>query len=242
MRDLPNDGFVQVVCEEKIPIVETTAGKPDKFIEILKKAGVKVMHKVGAIQHAVKAEKLGADAVFMVGFEGAGHPLTDNVSLWNLIPRAVDELNIPVLAAGGSSDGRQLAAALSLGASGIVIGTVLLTSKECVAHPKFKEALLKASELDTVLIQRTIHNQTRVFKNKTSLEVAELEDRHAAFEELIPFIKGARGQKVLMEGEIDEGCITVGQGIGLIKEVRSIKEIIDNFVAGAERVFTERNG
>lgn len=242
MRELPNDGFVQVVCEEKVPVVETTAGKPEKYIDTLKRNGVRIMHKVGSIQHAVHAELLGVDAVILVGFEGAGHPLMDDISLWNLIPRAVDTLKVPVLAAGASSDGRQLAAALALGASGIVAGTVFVASKESPAHPDFKQALVNASECDTLLVQRTIQNQTRVFKNKTSLEVLELESHHAAFEELIPLLKGELGRQAYMEGKTDYGCFTVGQGVGLIKEVRSIQAIIDNYVIGAERVFNKMNG
>ena len=236
MRELPNDGFVQVVCEEKVPVVETTAGKPEKYVDILKKANVKIMHKVGSIKHAKNAEKLGVDAVIAVGFEGAGHPMMDDVSLWNLVPGMVDTLNIPVLAAGGSSDGRQLVAALSLGASAIVVGTVFMASKESPAHPNFKQAMLNACECDTVLIQRSIQNQYRVFKNKTSLEVLELEARKATFEELIPLIKGERGRVSLMEGEVDYGCMTLGQGVGLIKEIRSVKEIVDNYVTGAQDI------
>ena len=236
MRELPNDGFVQVVCEEKIPVVETTAGKPEKYIDTLKKANVKVMHKVGSIQHAQHAERLGADAIILVGFEGAGHPLMDDVSLWNLIPCAVDTLKVPVLAAGASSDGRQLVAALALGASAIVAGTIFVVSKESPAHPNLKQAFVNASECDTVLIQRTIQNQTRAFKNKTSLEVQALEDRKASFEELIPLIKGELVRQAYMEGKVDTGCFTAGQGLGLIKEVLSIKEIIDNFVTGAQAV------
>lgn len=236
MRELPNDGFVQVVCEERVPVVETTAGKPEKYVEILKKANVKIMHKVGSIKHAKNAEKLGVDAVIAVGFEGAGHPMMDDVSLWNLIPGMVDTLKIPVLAAGGSSDGRQLVAALALGASAIVVGTIFMASKESPAHPNFKQAMLNACECDTVLIQRSIQNQYRVFKNKTSLEVLELEARKATFEELIPLIKGERGRKALMDGDVEYGCMTLGQGVGLIKEVRAVKEIMNNYVTGAQDI------
>ena len=180
--------------------------------------------------------------VIIVGFEGAGHPLMDDVSLWNLIPRAVDTLQIPVLAAGGSSDGRQLAAALALGASGIVVGTIFMASKESPAHANFKQALLSATECDTCLVQRSIQNQTRVLKSKTALELLELESRKASFEELIPLIRGERGRVALMEGDVDYGCMTVGQGVGLIKDIRSIQEIIDNFVSGAQDIIKRLHG
>ena len=241
MRELPNDGFVQVVRQEGVPVVETSGGRPEKYIEPLKEANVKIMHKIGSIRHARKAEKLGVDAVIAVGFEGAGHPLMDDVSLWNLIPGMVDALKIPVLAAGGTSDYRQLTAALALGASAVVAGTVFMASKESPAHPNFKRALLSACECDTVLVQRTIQNQTRVFKNKTALEVLELESRKASFKELAPLIKGERGRRALLEGDVDYGCTSVGQGVGLIREILPVQEIVNRFVAGAQELLKRLN-
>ena len=241
MRQLPNDDFIKVVCEEGIPVVETTAGNPEKYVDTLKKANVKLIHKVGSIRHALNGQSLGADAIACVGFEGAGHPLMDDVSLWNLVPGMVDALKIPVLAAGGSSDGRQLAAALALGASAIVIGTILVASKESPAHPNFKQAMLKASECDTVLVQRSIQNQTRVLKTKHALDVLALESRGCTFEELIPLIKGERGRISLMEGDVDYGCMTVGQGIGMIKEILPIQAIMERFVKRAEDVIKKLN-
>ena len=241
MRQLPNDGFVQVAVEEGVPVVETTAGRPEKYVEILKRANVKVMHKVGSVRHAKNAEKIGCDAVVAVGFEGGGHPLMDDVSLWNLIPRMVDAVAIPVIAAGGTADPRQLMAALALGAEAVLMGTVFMASKESVAHPKFKQALINATECDTVLIQRSIKNQTRVLKNRTAEEVLNMESRGASLEELMPMIGGQRGRKALMLGEVDEGTMTCGQGVGLIKKEFTVKEIIDGMVQGAERLLERLN-
>ena len=241
MRQLPNDGFVQVAVEEGVPVVETTAGRPEKYVEILKRANVKVMHKVGSVRHAKNAEKIGCDAVVAVGFEGGGHPLMDDVSLWNLIPRMVDAVAIPVIAAGGTADPRQLMAALALGAEAVLMGTVFMASEESVAHPKFKQALIEATECDTVLIQRSIKNQTRVLRNRTAEEVLKMEGRGASLEELMPMIGGQRGKKALMLGEIDEGTMTCGQGVGLIKKELSVKEVIDGMVQGAETLLNRLN-
>jgi nitronate monooxygenase len=241
MRQLPNDGFVQVVVEERVPVVETTAGRPEKYVHILKKANVKVMHKVGSVKHAKNAEKIGCDAVIAVGFEGAGHPLMDDVSLWNLVPRMVDAVTIPVIAAGGTTDHRQLIAAFALGAEAVLMGTVFMATQESVAHPNFKQALIKATECDTVLIQRSIKNQTRVLKNRTAEEVLNMEGRGASLEELMPMISGQRGKKALMLGEIDEGTMTCGQGVGLIKKELTVKEVIDGMVRGAETLLNKLN-
>ncbi len=236
MRQIPNDGFVQVVVEERVPIVETSGGRPEKYMDILKRAGIKVMHKVGSVKHARNAEKIGCDAVIGVGFEGAGHPLMDDVSLWNLIPRMADAVSIPVIAAGGTTDPRQFVAALALGAQAVLMGTVFVATKESVAHPDFKRVLLNATECDTVLIQRSIKNQTRVLRNRAAEEVLNLESRGATLEELMPWIAGQRGREALLLGKTDEGTMTCGQGVGLIKNERSVKEIIHAMIKGAEEL------
>jgi nitronate monooxygenase len=239
MRELPNDGFVQVVLEEGVPVVETTAGRPEKYVDTLKRANVKIMHKVGSVRHAKNAEKIGCDAVIAVGFEGAGHPLMDDVTLWNLIPRMADAVQIPVIAAGGTSDHRQLIAALALGAEAVLMGTVFMTTRESAAHPNMKRALINATECDTVLIQRSIKNQTRVWKNKAAEKVLEMETRGASLEELLTVISGHRGRSAVLDGQIDEGTMTCGQGVGLIKSEPTVKEVIDGMVTGAAELLNK---
>ena len=200
------------------------------------------MHKVGTVRHARNAEKIGCDAVIAVGFEGAGHPMPDDVTHWNLIPRMSDAVKIPVIAAGGTTEGRQLLAALSLGAEAVVLGTVFVATKESAAHPNFKQALVDASEYDTIIIQKTIENQTRVLKNKAALEVAEMEARKATLEELLTVISGERGKRAMMGGEIEVGTMTVGQGVGLIKSIPTVQQVMDNLVNGAEATLKSLNG
>lgn len=242
LRELPNDGFVQVICEEGVPIVETAAGRPGKYIDILKRANVKIMHKVGSVQHALNAQRLGYDAVEVVGFESAGYPLPDDITLWNLVPRIVDALQIPVSSAGGTADFRQFTAALALGADAVTCGTIFMATEECVAHPNLKQRLIDASECDTVMIQRTINNQTRVFKNEAALKVLEMEARKASFEELVTLISGERGRKAYIEGDVDYGTIACGQGVGLIKDIPTVKDVIDRMVTGAEDLLSRLSG
>jgi len=239
MRILPTDGYVQVVVEEGIPVVETSGSSPEQYMDALKKANVKVIHKAGNVRHARTAERVGCDAVFALGFEAGGHPLMDDVTLWNLVPRMVDALTIPVIAAGGISDHRQVVAALALGAEGVMMGTRFMVTRESLAHQNIKQALVEAAETDTVMIQRSIKNQTRVFRNKAAEQVLEMESRGASLEELLTVISGERGRNALMTGDVDGGTTTCGQGIGLIQSVPTVREVIETIVAGAEALLTE---
>ena len=239
MRELPNDGFVQVAVEEGVAVIETSGSRPDKYVDTLKKAGIKLMHKVGSVRHARSAEGIGCDAVIAVGFEGAGHPLMDDITLWNLIPRMADAVSIPVLAAGGTSDARQLVAALALGAEAVFMGTRFMVTQESLAHPNIKQALIDAAETDTMMIQRSINNQTRVLKNRAAVQVAEMEARRATLEELITVISGQRGRNALMEGDVDGGTLTCGQGVGLIDSVPTVAEVMESLVKGAESLIRD---
>lgn len=239
MRILPTDGYVQVVVEERIPVVETSGASPEQYMDTFKKANIKVIHKVGVVRHARTAERIGCDAVFALGFEGAGHPMMDDITLWNLIPRMVDAVTIPVIAAGGISDPRQIVAALALGAEGVMMGTRFMVTRESVAHENIKQALINATEADTVIIQRSIENQTRVFRNKAAEQVVEMEARGASLEELMTVISGERGRNALMTGDVDGGATTCGQGVGLIHDAPTIKEVIDGLVTEAEALITK---
>jgi len=239
MRVLPTDGYVQVVVEEGIPVVETSGSSPEQYMDVLKKANMKVIHKAGNVRHARTAERIGCDAVFALGFEAGGHPLMDDVTLWNLIPRMVDALTIPVIAAGGISDHRQVVAALALGAEGVMMGTRFMATRESLSHQYFKQALVKADETDTVMIQRSIGKQERVFRNKAAEQVVEMESRGASLEELLTVISGERGGNALMTGDVDGGTLTCGQGIGLIQSVPTVAEVIDGIVTGVEALLKE---
>ena len=233
VHESPWQDFVDVLVEEKVPMVETSGRAPEPFIDRLKEANIKVIHKVGAVRHARHAEKIGCDALFTLGFEGAGHPMMEDVTMLNLLPRMADTVDIPVIACGGFADHRQFLAALAMGAEGIMMGTRFMVTKESLTHNNIKQAMADAKETDTMIIQRSIGTQTRVLRNKPAETVLEMENRGASLEELLTVISGRRGQNAMLEGDVDGGTLMCGQGVGLMNEVPTVKEVIDDIINGA---------
>src|ERR1700761_8918311 len=158
-------GYVKAIIDGGVKIVETAGNNPQKWMPMLKEAGIKVIHKCTSVRHALKAESIGCDAVSVDGFECGGHPGEDDVPNFILLPRAAEELKIPFVASGGMADGRSLVAALSLGADGMNMGTRFMATKEAPIHANVKQALVAASELDTRLVMRPLRNTERVLKN-----------------------------------------------------------------------------
>lgn len=225
--------FMEAVIEEKVPVVETSGRSPEQFIPALKQAGVKIIHKVPAVRYALKAQRIGVDAVTIVGFECGGHPGMDDVTTFVMIPKAARLLSIPVLAGGGVGDARGFLAALAMGAEGVVMATRFVATRECIAHPIFKEWIVKASETDTMVILRSIKNPLRAIKNSASLKVSEMESRGATLEELLTVIGGKVGRKALFEGDLENCTFSLGQCIGNIESVLSVREVIEELVSGA---------
>ena len=238
-RPIPNDEFCQAIVDEGVPVCETAGRAPEQWMGPLKAAGVKVIHKAGTVRHAATAERLGCAAVYCLGFEAAGHPLADDVTLLNLLPRMVDTVKIPVVAAGGIADARQIVAAIALGAEGVMMATRFMMSKECIAHENVKQRLLQAQENDTVMIQRTIKNQSRALRNQAAEKCLELESRGATLEELIKVIGGEGSRRAVLEGNVETGIITAAQGIGLIHDLPTCKEIIDRLVRETEALLKQ---
>jgi len=228
--------YVDVVVDEKIPVVETSGRNPESLVPALKEGGVKIIHKVPAVRFARKAESVGADAVTIVGFECGGHPGMDDVTSMILIPRAADNLDIPVIAGGGIADARGFMAALALGAEGVVMGTRFLATKECPCHANFKEWLIEAQETDTMMIERSIRNAVRVMRNEAAEKVLEMEDKGATLDELIVYISGKLGKDAWTSGDLEGATIACGQNVGLIHEVKTVKEVIDEIVSGAREI------
>lgn len=234
--------YVKVIVEEKIPVVETSGRNPESLIPALKEGGVKIFHKVPAVRFARKAESVGADAVTIVGFECGGHPGMDDVTSMILIPRAAENLDIPVIAGGGIADSRGFMAALALGAEAVVMGTRFLATKECPAHANFKEWLVEAQETDTMMIERSIRNAVRVIRNETAEKVLEMEEKGATLDELIVYISGKVNREAWMSGDLDGATIACGQNVGLIHDVKTVKEVIDDIVNGAREIAGRLNG
>jgi nitronate monooxygenase len=227
---------MDVVIEEGVNVIETAALNPEQFVERLKKKGVTVLHKCASVRHAQTAERIGVDAVTLVGYDAAGHTGLDDLPLSIMIPLAVDSLKIPVIAAGGVGDGRGFVAALALGASGVQIGTRLMASKECPACDKFKEWLVQTEATDTVHIERSMNRAYRVRRNEATQKVLELEKQGCNIFDILPYIGGEALQKVIFEGDVNAGVVACGPVAGLINDVPSVKQIIDRIVKQGQEI------
>jgi len=228
--------YIDVAIEEGIKIAETSGRSPEPYMKQFKDAGVKVIHKVPAVRFAQKAERLGVDAVVVFGCEGGGHVGLDGVTSLILIPRVLDSVKIPIIAAGGFGDARGFVAALALGAEGVLMGTRFMASKESLAHPRVKEWLIKSKETDTMLIEQSIRNTARVTRNKPAEKALEMEQKGASLEELLPTISGLKEKELFETGNLDAGIMHCGQVSGLVQGIPTVKEIIDSIITGAESI------
>lgn len=238
-RPIVWEEYINAALEEGVNIIETSGRSPEPYMEWLRAAKVKVLHKVARIRDALTAERLGVDAVTIVGCEEGGHPGMDDVTSMVLIPKAVDSLKIPVIAGGGFADGRGLVAALALGAEGVVMGTRFMASQECPLHPRIKELLLQTKETDTMMVERSIKNAARVIKTDFAQKVLDMEEKGATLEELFPMLDGKRAKRVYESGDTNDSLIYCGQAAGLIADIPSVKEIIDGIISEA-RLSMER--
>jgi len=231
------DDFFRVCCEEKVTVIDISGAPAKKYINMVHEAGVKIMHKVGSVRHALNIEKLGYDAVIAAGAEEGGHPLDDDVTTMVLTPRMVESVKIPVITAGGIADGRGLAAALSLGAEGVFMATRFINTKECEIHSNFWDELIRRQEQDTTLVGKTLKLQGRALKNKNVETILELEKQGSGIDILGPLLSGQRMREAYETGDLDFATFMVGQTTGLIKDVVSCKELIDRMMKEAEQIF-----
>jgi NAD(P)H-dependent flavin oxidoreductase YrpB (nitropropane dioxygenase family) len=235
-REVPNEEYVEVILEEKVPVVETVGSLQASLIKRLHKDGVICIHKATSVEHALSAERKGVDAVTVEGYECAGHPGMDRISSLVLIQRTVQELSIPVIAGGGFVDGRGLVAALALGAEGVLMGTRFFMTKECTAHQNIKEWCLNAKETDTVFGLMSLGFPARYMRTDLSERVLGMEARGARLPELLTVISGQRYKKLLDSGNFEDGVCTAGQCVGLIHDILSIGELIVRIMVEAEEV------
>ncbi|MFM9373008.1 NAD(P)H-dependent flavin oxidoreductase [Streptomyces sp. Da 82-17] len=235
---VPYDEYRAAIIESGVPVVETAGSNPAEHVAAFKAAGVKVIHKAVAVRHAVKAQKLGVDAVSIDGFECAGHPGEDDIPGLVLIPAAVRQLEIPVVASGGFATGSGLAAALSLGACAINMGTRFVASAEAPVHRNVKEQIVANDERATQLVFREFRNTGRVARNAVSEEIVARSQRPGAvFDDVAELASGVRGRtQVLQEGRMDDGLWWAGQAQGLIESVDTCADIVGGIVADAEKI------
>jgi nitronate monooxygenase len=230
------EGFAKVCIEEGIKVIETAGQKPQVVVELAKKAGVKVIHKCTSMRHAISAIKYGVDMISMDGFECGGHPGGDDVTNWVLLPKACAKLKIPVIVSGACANGRQLAAALAMGAQGMNMGTRWMATKECGIVDKMKQVLVDADERQTTLVMRSVGNTERVFKNSTSEKVREIEaESPGDFELIRPYVAGLAYKESFYEtGDETSSIWSCGQSIGLIDSVPSCQELADSIMKECE--------
>ena len=230
--------YVKVCAEEKVDGIEFSGTPLDKVagmeaVEMLKKAGVRMFHKVGALRHAQHAEKIGFDGVYAAGIEEGGHPLSDDVTSMVLTPKIVSSVKIPVVTVGGIADGRTMAAALALGAQGVMMASRFIATKECEVHDNIKQELIRRQEFETVIYGKSIGLQGRGLKSKVLEEVLAIEERHGGFEELIPLLSGQKVKEAWKTGDVNYAPLMVGQSIGLINDIPTCKELMERMAAQA---------
>ena len=232
----------KVIIDSGVKVVETAGNNPAQYLPMLKEANIKVIHKCTAVRHALKAQSIGCDAVSVDGFECGGHPGEDDIPNFILLPRAAEELEIPFVASGGMADARSLVGALSMGAEGINMGTRFIATKEAPVHENVKQAILNASELDTRLVMRPLRNTERVLNNPAVERLLQKEKDLGSdlkFEDIIDEVAGIY-PKVMIEGEPEAGAWSCGMVAGLINDIPTCKELIDQIMKESEEIITNR--
>ena len=232
------DEMAKIIIDEGVQVVTTGAGTPGKYIPAWKEAGVKVLPVVAASILAKRLVNAGADAVIAEGTESGGH--VGEMTTMALVPQVIDTVDVPVIAAGGIADGRQLAAAFALGACGAQVGTCLLVSKECPIHDNYKQALLKAKDSDTTVTGRSIGGPVRVLKNKMARQYLALEKKGASLEDLERHTLGGL-RRAVFDGDMENGSVMAGQVAGMLHEIRPVREIFEELYRQSRAVLEATN-
>ena len=238
----PYPEYIEAIIKGGIKIVETAGRSPEAYLPALKDAGIKVIHKCTSVRHSLKAEKIGCDAVSVDGFECGGHPGEDDIPNMILLPRAAEELTLPFVASGGIGNAQQLVAALALGADGINMGTRFIATTEAPVHQNVKDSIVAASELDTTLIMRGLRNTERVIKNTAVEKIVEIEREKGAdlaIDDIMDLVAGVY-PKVMTDGDMESGAWSCGMVAGLIHDVPSCHDLVNNMVADAEEIIRGR--
>ena len=222
---------IQVIIDQKVPIVFTSAGNPKTWTSVLKQAGITVVHVVSSSKFAIKAQEAGCDAVVAEGFEAGGHNGREETTTMVLVPAVCDAVHVPVIAAGGIATGRQMLAAMVLGAEGAQLGSRFVASHEASSHSKFKEAVVHAREGDTMLALKQL-TPVRLMKNEFFNKVQQAEQNCASIGELSSLLGKGRAKHGMFEGNLDEGELEIGQVSALIKDIRPAADIVEDVWKG----------
>ena len=243
LKPVPYEEYAQAIADSGVKIVETAGRSPEPLMPIFKAAGIKIIHKCTSVRHSLKAETIGCDAVSVDGFECAGHPGEDDVPGLILLPCAANKLSIPFIGSGGFGDARGLVAALALGADGINMGSRFMATQEAPIHNNVKQAMVDADELNTQLMNRTLRNTSRVFKNEVAGQVVAVEREKGAdltIEDLAPYLSDQRGKVVFEDGDVDHGVWSAGMVVGLINDIPTCAELVSRIVGEAEEIIANR--
>lgn len=237
LAPVDNKEYVEVLVDKGVKIVETSGhSAPEELSGRFKEAGMTWIHKCVGVRYALKVQEMGADIVTVVGYENGGATGRLDIGTLVLVPRVVEAVDLPVIGGGGVSDGHGMLAVLALGAEGVIIGTRILATKEAPIHDNLKQALVQASELDTMLIMRSIHSTHRVWTNGAAQKCAELEAQGASPAEIFNVVSGKNTKKTYDEGDLDAGILACGQGVGLMHDIPSMQELFDRMMGEAEGV------
>jgi nitronate monooxygenase len=240
LKPVPYDDYLAAIVDSGVKIIETAGRSPGPYMERLKEAGIKVIHKCTSVKHALKAEQLGVDVVSIDGFECAGHPGEDDVPGLVLFPRATEEVKIPVIASGGIADARGLVAALALGCEGVNMGTRFLATKEAPIHDSIKQLLVESDEKSTKLIFRTLKNTARIFDNSVARRILEMEAAGKGIDEIGPVASGQKGRLVYEGGDREVGVWSAGLSIGLVHDIPTVAELVSRMVREATAIINDR--
>jgi nitronate monooxygenase len=234
MRPIDNNIYLDVLLEKGVKIVETSGhSAPEELCGRFKKAGLTWIHKCVGVRYALKVEKMGADVITVVGYENGGATGRLDIGTLVLVPKVVDSVKVPVIGGGGVSDGRGFLALMALGAQGVIMGTRLLTTREAPIHDNLKRALVEATELDTMLVMRSIGATHRVWANAAAKKCAEMEENKADMTQILQVVSGERAKQMYAQGDLDVGIVSCGQGVGLVNDIPTVKEVLDRIIEEA---------
>lgn len=228
--------LIDTALEEGVRIVATAAGSPKVYTGFLKEQGVKVMHPVFSVRHARGGEAVGLDAVVASGVDAGGLLSRDELTTLVLVPQVVDSVNIPVIAAGGIVDARGAVAVFALGAEAVQMGTRFIATHECIAHPAYKQAIVKAIDTDTAITGKRGLIPARCIKNKLALQILKMDDEGTSYQEIMGFIGSGRLRRAALDGDVEEGSILSSSASGMINEILSVKEVFQGMVEGYDTI------
>jgi len=243
MRPVDNQEYLDVLMEKGVKIVETSGhAAPDALCSRLKDAGMIWIHKCVGLRYALKVQEMGADLVTVVGYENGGATGKLDIGTMVLVPRVVEESRVPVIGGGGIADGRGFLAVLALGAEGVIIGTRLFITQEAPIHDRLKHALVQASELDTMLVLRSLGATHRVWINEAAKRCRDMESSQAGVTEILSIVAGQKAKKMYDTGELDGGVVSCGQGVGLCHDIPTVQELFDRIMSEAEEILARLAG